>query len=337
MKRSINTNMKPIKTSTYLIATLLLVLAAGCGQKKSTPSGEGELKGTVSLSGAFALYPLANIWAEEFRKVHPGVRFNISAGGAGKGMADALGAAVDLGMFSREFTPQEIELGVWWVAVTKDAVLPTVNANHPEIALIKEKGLTREKFRKIFITQEIKTWGEALGNSGGEKIGLYTRSDAAGAAATWAQYLGAQGQEELKGIGVFGDPGLADAVRNDKHGIGFNNVIYVFDLKTGKKYPGIEVIPIDANENGTIDPEEQFYDDIHKIVAAIGDDRYPSPPARELYFVAKGKPESEVVRTFLEWVLTEGQNFIGEAGYIKLPETKIREELEKLTTDQVKL
>ena len=47
------------------------------------------------MSGAFALYPLANKWAEEFQKIHPDVRFNISAGGAGKGMADALARAVD--------------------------------------------------------------------------------------------------------------------------------------------------------------------------------------------------------------------------------------------------
>ena len=59
------------------------------------------------MSGAFALYPLANKWAEEFTKIHPDVRFNISAGGAGKGMADALAAAVDLGMLSREIKKEE--------------------------------------------------------------------------------------------------------------------------------------------------------------------------------------------------------------------------------------
>ena len=29
-------------------------------------------------------------WGEEFQKLHPKVQFDISAGGAGKGMADAL-------------------------------------------------------------------------------------------------------------------------------------------------------------------------------------------------------------------------------------------------------
>jgi phosphate transport system substrate-binding protein len=67
------------------------------------------MEGTISLSGAFALYPLANKWAEEFKKTYPDVRFNISAGGAGKGVADALGQAVDLGMVSREVKEEEIK------------------------------------------------------------------------------------------------------------------------------------------------------------------------------------------------------------------------------------
>ena len=317
------------------VAIVLFLVVFSCSPKKDKDSGQsGSLQGRISISGAFALYPIANVWAEEFNKLHPDVRINISAGGAGKGMADALSRAVDLGMFSREITPAEIDKGVWWVAVTKDAVLPTINAQNPELATIKEKGLTQEVFRDIFITQKVKTWGEALGNSSHESIGLYTRSDAAGAAATWAQYLEASGQEELKGVGVFGDPGLADAVKKDKNGIGFNNVIYVYDLETGKKYPGIEVIPIDTNGDGMINEDEKVYDNIDQIIAAIGSGKYPSPPARDLYFVSNGKPQNVAAIAFLEWVLTEGQKFVGDAGYIQLPEEKIGKELDKLNENQ---
>jgi len=61
-----------------------------------------KTKGTLTLSGAFALYPMAVRWAEEFRKINPDVRIDISAGGAGKGITDALNNMVDLGMVSRE-------------------------------------------------------------------------------------------------------------------------------------------------------------------------------------------------------------------------------------------
>src|SRR5688500_47451 len=130
-----------------------LSLAAGCGEKKSTTKGSNEnLEGTISMSGAFALYPLANKWAEEFTKIHPDVRFNISAGGAGKGMADALAAAVDLGMLSREIKKEEISSGAWSVAVTKDAVIPVINSNNPVADQLRQRGLSQEALKKIFVS-----------------------------------------------------------------------------------------------------------------------------------------------------------------------------------------
>ena len=66
-----------------------------------------------------------------------------------------------------------------------------------------------------------------------DPIHVYTRSDAAGAPETWAKYLGKK-QENLQGIGVYGDPGLLDAVVKDPLGIGYNNLNYAYDPKTGK-------------------------------------------------------------------------------------------------------
>ncbi|HEX6223474.1 MAG TPA: substrate-binding domain-containing protein [Chryseolinea sp.] len=320
--------------SQHLRAVLIIALISvgtSCGNKESsTKTAGGAFEGTISLSGAFALYPLANKWAEEFRKLHPDVRFNISAGGAGKGMADALAGAVDLGMLSREVKPAEAGGGAWSIAVTKDAVVPVVNSGNPVINDLKRTGLSQAHFKKIFVDNAMPTWGDAVNTSATQKINIYTRSDASGAAATWAEYLGGAEQEVLKGVGVFGDPGLADAVKKDASGIGYNNVIYVYDLNTKQKYPGIDVVPIDVNSDGKLSQEELFYDDLDQLMAAIGDGRFPSPPARELYFVSKGKPQSPVVIEFLRWVLAEGQNFVAETGYIRLPDARIQTELAKL-------
>ena len=48
-------------------------------------------------------------WAEEFRKIYPDVRIDLSAGGAGKGITDALNNMVDIGMVSREIYNEEIK------------------------------------------------------------------------------------------------------------------------------------------------------------------------------------------------------------------------------------
>lgn len=312
------------------VATVAWLTACNSGSGDPASKSDSKLKGKITISGAFALYPMAVRWAEEFQKIHPRVKINISAGGAGKGMADALSGMVDLGMFSKSVSPEEQAKGAWWLAVAKDAVLPTINAGNPEIARIRYHGMTRQELYNIFITGKCTRWGEPLENMSMMEIQVFTRSDACGAADMWAKYLNGKKQEDLLGIGVNGDPGLADALRKTPEGIGYNNLNFIFDVSTGKKYVGLEVIPLDLNENGRIDPEENFYDSLGGVVAAIKDGRYPSPPARELYFVSKGRPQNPVILEFLRWVLADGQNFVTEAGYVTLPEDHLVTETAKI-------
>lgn len=306
----------------FIILTSLLLIFNSCGNQKNNQKN-------ISISGAFALYPMTVKWSEEYRKIHPDIRIDISAGGAGKGITDALSGMVDLGMVSRSITKEETEKGAWYVAVTRDAVLPTINSKNPELKIILEKGITKKVFEGIFLTGDIKDWGKAVNDNSTENINVYTRSDACGAGEMWAKYLGKK-QEDLKGTGVFGDPGMADAVKKDVNGTGYNNVIFAYDINTKKKYDGLEIIPLDLNDNGTIDPDENFYGTLDEISKAIKDGKYPSPPSRDLYFVSKGKPVNENVLNFLKWILTDGQKFVSEGGYVELKIEKISEEIKKL-------
>jgi phosphate transport system substrate-binding protein len=314
------------KFTSYFFA-LLLISTLSASKVSSQP--KESLKGSISISGAFALYPLTVKWAEEFRKIHPGVKIDISAGGAGKGMTDALSNMVDIGMVSREIYPEETKKGAYAIGVTKDAVVPTVSAVNPNIKDILTIGLDRDEAINVFITGKTKTWGQALGTNSKVPIRIYTRSDACGAAETWAKYLGKK-QEDLLGVGVFGDPGLAQAVSKDPSGIAFNNIGYAYDAQTKKPNPGIKVLPLDINKNGKIDPDENFYNTMDEIVNAIATGKYPSPPARDLYFVTFGKPVKKELVEFIKWSLTEGQKYVLESGYINLSKEKLATGLEKI-------
>lgn len=284
---------------------------------------------SVTISGAFALYPLGVKWTEQYKKLHPDARFDVSAGGAGKGLTDVLAGAADLAMFSRALTPVEKQKDIALFAVAKDAVLPTFSLKNPLADLIHRKGLTHDQMKEIFFSGKNITWGNLLDTAVNNNIVVYTRSDAAGAADTWASYFDSR-QENIKGTGIYGDPGLADAVSKDQYGIGFNNVAYAYDITTGKKRPGIDVVPIDVNNNRQIDSQENFYGSTDSLLKAIADGRYPSPPARDLYFLTKGNPTDSVVVDFLKWVLTDGQQYVKAAGYVPLTADKIQAQLDKL-------
>jgi len=314
--------------SVIIIISPLMIFIVSCGHKNKNLS-TNSLQGKVSISGAFALYPMTVKWAEEFKKIHPNVTIDISAGGAGKGMVDVLNGLVDIAMFSREVSNEEQAKGAWFIAVARDAVLPTINVSNPAYRQLKLKGIKKQDFIDIFITGKITKWGQLIAGGSDSKINVFTLSDACGAAEMWAKYLDKK-QEDLSGVGIYGDPGMSDAVKKDKYGMGYNNIAYAFDSKTKKNYDGIAIIPIDLNENGRIDSSENFFDDLNKLTLAIKTEVFPSPPARDLYLITKGKPTNALLIEFLNFVLSDGQKYINEAGYVVLSESKLAVETKKL-------
>ncbi|MBR6423360.1 MAG: hypothetical protein IKS47_01590, partial [Bacteroidales bacterium] len=154
-------------------------------------------------------------------------------------------------------------------------------------------------------------------------------ADACGAAETFALWMGKK-QEDLLGTAVFGDPGLASAIQADKLGIGLNNIGYAYDEKSRKPNQGLLVCPIDRDNDGVITSDEYFYDTKDDFIAAVAEDKYPSPPARDLYLVSHGTPKNPAVIAFLEYVLTDGQKQNVPVGYISLNEEKLQKGLEKL-------
>jgi phosphate transport system substrate-binding protein len=332
-----------MKLHTDIIAVLIIiaaVLAVGCttspSNTSSFPSNSSGSASTgitekITISGAFALYPIMVKWADEYQKVNPNVKIDVSAGGAGKGMTDALSGMVDLGMVSRDISPDEASQGAVWVAVTKDAVVVTASSDNPVLADLQSKGINRSVFKQIFVNETITNWGQVVGRPDvTQKINLYTRSDACGAADVWAKYLGYK-QEDLNGVGVFGDPGLADAVKSDRLSIGYNNIGFAYDANTSKPLSGLVIIPLDKNDNGKIDSDEQVYATRSDIVNAINTGQYPSPPARELNLVTKGSFSGPTLK-FVRWILTDGQQYVEESGYIALPKERIEVQLGKLGT-----
>jgi len=315
--------------ASLLIAASLLLAGCGASTPKPAQAGPDSLSGTISISGAFALYPMMTVWADEFTKLHPDVQFDVQGGGAGKGMTDTIAGAVDIGMISRSIKDEETAQGIFWVSVTKDAVFPIISAENPVAADIIAKGISQEIFNKIFITGEIKTWGEVVGKPEvTDEIHVYSRSDACGAGEMWSKFSGGKVQDDIQGIGVNGEPALVDTVIKDPLGIGYSNLNSVFDMTSGSLIPGTIVPPVDVNANGQADADE-YYKTIAEAVSAVASEKYPSPPARFENLATKGKPTG-LTLTFIQWIITDGQQYLSQAGYVPLTLEQQAESLAKI-------
>lgn len=268
-----------------------------------------EPQGTLTLSGAWAIYPTAVSWAEAFQKKYPKVKIDVSAGGAGKGAADAISGLVDIGMVSRDPDSAEIKKGITPVYILHDAVFAVISEKNPALEKIIKTGIKKQVFSDFYVDGTVTTWDQVSGVKVDKSIHLYTRSDSCGAAASWAGYLNKK-QDDLRGIGIYGDPGLLEVVKKDAMGIGYNNFSYVF-TREGQVVSGVRLVPIDSNENDIADADE-VYTTREQAIKAIRAGRYPA--TRKNYFFVKGKPQG-LVKEFISFALSdEGAKIVDEVG-----------------------
>jgi phosphate transport system substrate-binding protein len=287
---------------------------------------------SILVDGAFALYPLMVTWAQQYEATNPNVNIQVSAGGAGKGMSDVLAGQVDIGMVSRAASQVEINSGAYPIRVARAGAVLIVNSQNPVLTSLLTQGLSKPVLQGVFIYGNVTNWGQAVNDplSPVDKIDVYTRSDSSGLADTWAKFLG-KTQDDLQGVGVYGDPGMIQAVQSDPIGIGYANLAFAYDNSTGKQVNGITVIPIDYNNNGKINGSENFYGNLTSVDNAIATGAFPTPPAMDLFLVTKGPPTGATL-AFIIWILTDGQQYVPKAGLVTLTSSAISQELSELQT-----
>ncbi len=125
---------------------------------------------------------------------------------------------------------------------------------------------------------------------------------------------------------------MSKSIASDPLGIGYSNINYIYSNTTKAPREGIVVVPIDLNENGTIDPEENFYDNRNDVVNAEMSNALPSPPSRLVYLVTLNN-FTGITKDFVEWILTEGQQYTFENGYSAIPEEILDDQLQILEGD----
>jgi phosphate transport system substrate-binding protein len=331
MKQERKGTKKPLLAVTTLVFVTILVVAgfSGC------TSQQNQQTSTIKVSGAYSLYPMMVVWANEYQKSHTNIRIDVSSGGAGKGMSDALAGTVNLGMVSRDVNQTEANRGIVAVAVVKDAVLPTMNANNPIKANLTANGLTKEQFRNVFINLTYTTWGQLINNTSiTAPIKVYSRSDVCGAAQTWAKFLSYPGKNYTQSnfptnervTKVKGDDSMSQSITSDANGIGYSNVNYIYSNTTMRPKEGLAVIPIDLNGDGKITANESFYTTRTDVVNAEINNTLPSPPARLVYLVTLNN-FTGATKDFVQWILTTGQTLTVRNGYAPVPTSLIPEQL----------
>lgn len=319
-----------------IIPLLILFLMSGCnspGTKKESAKIQedvkSELKGSFSISGAYALYPLIDRLADNFMAIHTGVKIEVTKLGTGEGITSLLTGKCQLAMISRPLTDEEKGAGVWVISVAKDGVAPIVNQKNPNIIEILNKGLSPDEFMHVFSSGRQMTWGEVLGTDSKDKITVYTRADESGAAELWAGFIYKK-SSDLKGIGVTGDDEMIRSIQENPLAIGFCNFSYAFDASTGERIKDIQIIPSDLDFDNKIDRVEVPFVNLEEAHRSLWLGYFPDQLCRELTLGSLGKPSDPVIIEFLSYVLGDGQSNVKKVGFCPLNDVYINYSLDLL-------
>jgi len=139
-----------------------------------------------------------------------------------------------------------------------------------------------------------------------------------------------------RGIGGKGNPGVTAAVANTEYSIGYVELAYALKnnlaLAAIENREGVFILPSPetiqaaakyALTTGLLptSPDKDFSKEMDAIIYAPGKDSYPITAFSHIFVWKsyKNKAKAEALKKFIEWIYTEGSNYIIE-GYVAVPE-----------------
>jgi len=312
-----------MKTKSYFLF-IFLTFVLTCCNSKTSKQGTAVLSHSdlITISGAYAMEPVMQVWMAEFQKSHPYVKFKLNVNGSGQGLRDILAGNADLAMISEEL-PKGKDSLLWIAPVARLGVVPVISAKNPYLKEVMGKGITRDNLVDLFTGKNTKTWGELAGKSGKDPVKVYIRGDSSGATATLAKYLWIE-CNEIKGTPVTGEKQLINQVKSDPLALSYCNFIYTFDPGKKEFLDDLKVVPINFTGKEKLEGNAKIFDSYEHLQRAMWLGRFPRSLIRNLYLVSKGKPRTREMVDFIYWIVTDGQRFVPETGYIELHSGEIQ-------------
>jgi phosphate transport system substrate-binding protein len=312
-----------MKTKFYSLFVIVILLLDCCtsktGRKEVTVLSHSDL---ITISGAYAMAPIMQVWMIEFQKSHPYVKFKIDINGSGQGLDELLAGKVDLAMISEEI-PKEKESLLWISPVARLGVVPVISARNPYLKTIMEKGMSKENLVSLFSGKNTITWGELTGTSGKDPVKVYKREDPSGATATLARFLSTD-VANINGTPIKGETELIIQVKSDPLSLSYCNFIYAFDPAKQIFLDDLKVVPINMTGKEKAKGNPKIFDTYEHLQRAMWLGKYPSALIRDLNLVSKGKPRTREMVDFIYWIITDGQRFIADNGYIELHSSEVQ-------------
>ncbi|MDF1575562.1 MAG: hypothetical protein P1P86_10280 [Bacteroidales bacterium] len=202
------------------------------------------------------------------------------------------------------------------LVVGREAIIPIMNARHPQRDLIMKQGISPEQFRNIYTGQGTMTWGEVLGSTDASEVHVFVPGETT-SAAYLAEFLGS-GSGAWNGTAIIEPHEMLNRIGNDPQAIGFCSLASLMQSGNGEVDSRIGLVPVDADGDGSIGAFEDIYRSGSMLSHAIFVGRFPRSLYSRIYALTEKQPGSAAEMNFLEWLVNGGQETLAMAGILEL-------------------
>jgi len=203
---------------TFLSILLVGVLfSSGCRTKTG-----------ITIAGSTSVQPFAEVLAEEYMVLHPGVTINVQGGGSSAGILAVTSGVANIGMSSRELKGDETKLNA--IEIARDGLAIIVHPSNPV------RNLTLSQIRDIY-SRKIKNWSEIGGPN--KEIDVVTREEGSGTRSAFVELALGGGAITPTAIVQDSNGAAREVVMGDKAAIGYISLGLVNDKVTPLELDGI--------------------------------------------------------------------------------------------------
>jgi phosphate transport system substrate-binding protein len=312
----------------------------------------------LNAAGATFPYPIYSKWFDLYHTSHSNVQINYQSIGSGGGIRQLLDKTVDFGASDGPMNDDQLKqasVPILHFPTVLGAAIPAYNVPGVQGDL----NFTPEALSGIFLGTVTK-WNDpaiASANPGvklpGDDIVVVHRSDGSGTSYIWTDYLSkvsSAWQTKVGkgtsvnwpvGLGGKGNEGVSALVQQTPGSLGYVELIYAIQnhMPYGKvKNSSGAFVKADlASVSAAAAAAAKYIPDDFRVSITNPEGKAAYPIASFTWLLIPSKfadtAKRDVVKDFLKWALTDGQQYAEALSYAKLPKEVVTKEMKAI--DQI--
>ena len=313
----------------------------------------------LNAAGATFPYPMYSKWFDQYHQAHSNVQINYQSIGSGGGIRQLLDKTVDFGASDGPMTDEQLKqasVPILHFPTVLGADVPSYNL--PGVSA--ELNFTPEALGGIFLGK-ITKWNDPAITSAnlgvklpGDDIVVVHRSDGSGTTYIWTDYLSKISPEWKQkvgtatsvnwpvGLGGKGNEGVAGLVQQTPNSLGYIELIYAIQNKIAygrvKNSSGAFVKADLASVSAAAAAVAKFMPDDFRVSITNPEGKAAYPIASFTWLLIPAKftdtAKRDVVKDFLKWMMTDGQQSCEALSYAKLPKEIVAKEMKAIAQIQ---